>query len=159
MKPLPLLLLIITLFNVSAAQAILEGFDFSGAVNEQRYKNLVGELRCLVCQNETLLDSNAELAQDLRNEIYQLMARGQTDAQIIDFLVARYGNFVLYNPPLMPSTVLLWFGPFVLLLIAAFFLYRSIRGRAREAEAKLTVEEHQRIEQVLGHTSPSQEKH
>jgi cytochrome c-type biogenesis protein CcmH len=159
MKPLPLLLLITTLVSVSAVHAILEGFDFSGPVDEQRYKDLVGELRCLVCQNETLLASNAELAQDLRNEVYQLMAQGQTDTQIIDFLVARYGNFVLYNPPVRPSTFILWFGPFVLLLIAGLFLYRNIRKRAREAEAKLTEEEHQRIEQVLGQASPSQEKH
>jgi cytochrome c-type biogenesis protein CcmH len=159
MKPLTFLLLITTLLSVSAVHAILEGFDFSGQVDEQRYKDLVGELRCLVCQNETLLGSNAELAQDLRNEVYQLMAQGQTDAQIIDFLVDRYGNFVLYNPPVMPSTFILWFGPFVLLFIAAFFLYRSIRGRAREAEAKLTEEEQQRIEQVLGQTSLPQEKH
>jgi cytochrome c-type biogenesis protein CcmH len=159
MKSLPLLLLITTLLSVSAVQATLEGFDFSGPVNEQRYKDLVGELRCLVCQNETLLASNAELAQDLRNKVYQLMAQGQTDAQIIDFLVARYGNFVLYNPPVTPSTFILWFGPFVLLLIAALFLYRSIRRRAREAEAELTEEEQQRIEQVLGQTSPPQEKH
>ena len=159
MKPLYFLVLITTLLSVSAGHATLEGFDFSGPVDEQRYKDLVGELRCLVCQNESLLGSNAELAQDLRDEVYQLMAKGQTDAQIIDFLVARYGNFVLYNPPVTPSTFLLWFGPFVLLIIAAFVLYRSIRGRNRHAESRLTEEEQQRIEQVLGQTSTRQEKH
>lgn len=159
MKPLALLLLLTTLLSVSAAHAVLEGFDFSGPVDEQRYKDLVGELRCLVCQNESLLGSNAELAQDLRDEVFQLMAQGQSDAQIIDFLVTRYGNFVLYNPPVKPSTFLLWFGPFVLLIIAAFVLYRSIRGRSRDAEAKLSEEEQQRVEQVLGQTSTRQEKH
>ncbi len=95
-------------------------FDFSNTAQEQQYKQLIEELRCLVCQNQSLADSSADLAQDLRNEIFQMIVDGKSDKEIINFLVARYGDFVLYKPPLNPSTLLLWFGPFILLIAAVF---------------------------------------
>ena len=113
----------------SAANAGLEAYDFTGAAEEQRFKALIAELRCLVCQNQSLLDSDAELAEDLRREAYNLMKSGRDDAQIMQFLVDRYGDFVLYRPPLKPSTYLLWFGPVLLFLGAGFWVYRTIRNQ------------------------------
>jgi cytochrome c-type biogenesis protein CcmH len=93
---------------------------------EERLHAFLREIRCLVCQNETLADSSAELAIDLRNEIREQMMAGVSDAEIRDFLTARYGDFVLYRPPLKPSTYLLWWGPFALLAIGLIALYRAI---------------------------------
>ena len=106
------------------ASVTLESFTFADAAEEQRFKDLIEEIRCLVCQNQSLIDSDAELAHDLRAEVYGMMQTGKSDSQIIEFLVARYGDFVLYSPPVKPSTWLIWFGPFVLLLIAVMLLVR-----------------------------------
>lgn len=105
-------------------------------VLEQRMMTLAEELRCLVCQNETLADSPAALAGDLRQEIRELMRAGRSDDEIVRYLTGRYGDFVLYRPPLKPVTWLLWFGPFALLLGAAggFCLYVAHRNRRLEAE-------------------------
>lgn len=96
---------------------------------ELRLMRLAGELRCLVCQNQTLAESNAELAADLRNEIREQMRRGASDQNVIDYLVARYGDFVLYRPPLKASTLLLWSGPAILLLFGIGPLVRTLRRR------------------------------
>jgi len=102
-------------------------------VIEERMMALATELRCLVCQNQTLADSNADLAQDLRNQIREKMRQGSSDAQIVDYLVARYGDFVLYRPPLKATTVLLWFGPLLLLAVGfAVLLRRLLKRRAAE---------------------------
>jgi cytochrome c-type biogenesis protein CcmH len=109
------------------------------------------KLRCLVCQNQTIEDSNAELAQDLRRQIREQMAAGKTDGEIIDYMVARYGDFVLYQPPLKATTVLLWAGPALLLLIGFVGLVRIVRARRAEPDAApLSAEEHQRAAQLLG---------
>jgi cytochrome c-type biogenesis protein CcmH len=97
---------------------------------EARLKAMSQELRCLVCQNSTLADSDAPLAADLRNEIRVQMRAGKSDQEIIDYLVARYGDFVRYRPPINSNTVLLWFGPFLLLLIGGFVLYRALKKQA-----------------------------
>lgn len=97
---------------------------------EARLKVLSSELRCLVCQNTTLADSDAPLAEDLRNEIRTLMQAGKSDEAITAYLVARYGNFVRYRPPVNSETALLWFGPFIMLLIGAFVLFRVLKKRA-----------------------------
>ena len=142
---------------LNLAWAGLESFDFSGSVEEQRYKDLLAELRCLVCQNQALIDSDAELAHDLRLEVYELMAKGQKDAQIREFLVNRYGDFVLYDPPLKPSTYLLWLGPFVLLALGIVMLFRTIRQRRQLHEAEFSAEEQQRLKQLLGNASVEKE--
>ena len=135
----------------------LESFDFSGNVEEQRYKDLLAELRCLVCQNQSLVDSDAELAHDLRLEVYELMAQGRDDAQIREFLVARYGDFVLYEPPIKPSTYLLWAGPFVLLALGLIMLFRTIRQRRQLQESEFSAEEQERLRQLLG-TRPNEQE-
>ncbi len=135
----------------------LESFDFSGNVEEQRYKDLLAELRCLVCQNQSLVDSDAELAHDLRLEVYELMEHGRDDTQIRDFLVARYGDFVLYEPPIKPSTYLLWAGPFVLLALGIMMLIRTIRQRRQLQESQFSAEEQERLRQLLG-TNPREQE-
>lgn len=97
---------------------------------EARLKILSTELRCLVCQNSTLADSDASLAQDLRNEIRKLMKEGKTDEEVVAYLVARYGDFVTFRPPVNASTALLWFGPFIMLLIGAITLIVVLKKRS-----------------------------
>jgi len=104
-------------------------------VLEARVMNLASVLRCLVCQNQTLADSNAELAVDLRNQLREQVKAGRSDAQIIEYLVARYGDFVLYRPPMKMTTVLLWAGPFVLLVAGLLGLALTLRRRARAQAA------------------------
>lgn len=117
---------------------------------EARLKTLAVELRCLVCQNQTLADSNAPLAEDLRREVREMIARNMTDEQIIDFLVTRYGDFVRYRPPFKMTTLLLWVGPFLLLAVGATVLTVSLRRRAqRTEEGTLSREEQARIAQLL----------
>ena len=121
-------------------------------VLEKRVMALAEELRCLVCQNQTLADSNAPLAEDLRSQIRERMREGNSDAQVVDYLVARYGDFVLYRPPLKATTVLLWFGP--LLLLAAGFavlLRRLLRRRSMEV-AEMTAADRKRAAELLAGT-------
>jgi len=96
---------------------------------ERRVTGLAHELRCLVCQNQTIADSNAPLAVDLRNQIREQLAAGKSDGDVIDFMVARYGDFVLYRPPLKATTILLWTGPFLFMVLGLFFLFRFLRRR------------------------------
>ncbi len=117
-----------------------------------RYEALLGELRCMVCQNQTLKDSHAELAQDLRDEVRRLLEHGDNDTQIRDYLVARYGDFVLYNPPLKSSTWLLWLGPFVLLMIAIAVVVKLSRRRAPPAPP-LDEDERARLAQALANSN------
>jgi len=102
-------------------------------VVEQRLIGISEELRCLVCQNESLAGSRADLAQDLRREIRTLIKAGKTDAEIMEFMVSRYGDFVRYRPPVKPMTWALWFGPFLLLIGALTLLVRMVRRSQRSA--------------------------
>lgn len=101
---------------------------------EARLKAMSHELRCLVCQNSTLADSSAPLAEDLRKEIRAQMRAGKSDKEVVNYLVARYGDFVRYRPPVNNSTALLWFGPFLLLIIGGFVLYRVLKKHAGSDE-------------------------
>ena len=101
---------------------------------EARLKSMSQELRCLVCQNSTLADSSAPLAEDLRKEIRAQMRAGKSDQEVIDYLVERYGDFVRYRPPVNNSTALLWFGPFLILIIGGFVLYRVLKKHAASGE-------------------------
>ncbi len=116
-------------------------------VIEQRVMALSAELRCLVCQNQTIADSSAELAADLRNQVREKVRQGQSDAEIIDFMVARYGDFVLYRPPLKATTLLLWLGPLLLVAAGLTILFRRLaRPRARD---ELTASERDRARLLL----------
>ena len=117
---------------------------------EARLKALAVELRCLVCQNQTLADSNAPLAEDLRREVREMIAKNMSDQEIIDFLVERYGDFVLYRPPLRATTTLLWIGPFLLLAVAGTALVLAVRRRQKALPEVIVSEaDHQRVEQLL----------
>jgi cytochrome c-type biogenesis protein CcmH len=108
-----------------------ENYRFSSAEDEVRYRALIAELRCLVCQNQNLADSDAELAQDLRRKTRDMINNGQTDAQIKAWMSDRYGDFVLYRPPFKPLTLMLWFGPALLLLIGLGVFISIARRQAR----------------------------
>ena len=117
---------------------------------EARLKVLAVELRCLVCQNQTLADSNAPLAEDLRREVREMIAKNMSDKEIIDFLVTRYGDFVLYRPPLKTTTTLLWVGPFLLLIGGAIALVMALRRRQKKlADVALSEAERNRVAQLL----------
>ena len=119
-------------------------------VAEARLKALAVELRCLVCQNQTLADSNAPLAEDLRREVREMIAKDMSDREIIDFLVQRYGDFVLYRPPWKASTTLLWLGPFLLLIAGATGLVFALRRRQKKlVDVALSEEERTRVAQLL----------
>lgn len=121
---------------------------------EQRLHKLSQELRCLVCQNETLADSRADLAEDLRREIREQIRAGKSDKEIIEFLTARYGQFILYRPRVTPTTYLLWFGPFVLLVGGLFLLFKYIKQRRDLVPEKpLSADEHRRAEELLASAS------
>lgn len=113
------------------AAAAIDALPFKDHAEEQRFQHLARQLRCLVCQNESLADSSADLARDLREEVFEQMRQGKSDDEIKRYLTDRYSDFVLYNPPLRGGTVLLWFGPLFVLAIGAGVLVRIIRGRSR----------------------------
>jgi cytochrome c-type biogenesis protein CcmH len=118
-------------------------------VIEQRLNKIAEELRCLVCQNESLAGSRSDLANDLRREIRTLIRQGKSDQEVRDFLVARYGDFVLYRPPVKPTTWLLWAGPFVLLIGGIVALVLFVRRRQPEAPAPLSPEEQRKAQSLL----------
>jgi cytochrome c-type biogenesis protein CcmH len=142
-----LALLLLTSSGVGAYT--LEEFTFDSPAQEAQFRDLVAKLRCLVCQNESLAGSQAELAQDLRNEVYEMMRAGQSEDEILAFLVDRYGDFVLYDPPLKPSTYLLWFGPFVLIGIGAVVAFRTILSKKQAPEPEVSEAERARIDALL----------
>ncbi len=131
-----------------ASAATLDGVTLPEQ-DEGRYKALIDQLRCLVCQNETLADSGADLAADLRREIREKMAQGQSDKQITAFLVARYGDFVLYKPPVKATTLMLWYGPFALLALGVLIAVITIRRRGRRAPETLNDEQHRQVQALL----------
>lgn len=115
-------------------------------------------LRCLVCQNQTIADSHADLAIDLRNEVREKLVQGMSDQAVIDFMVQRYGDFVLYRPPVKATTWLLWFGPFLLLIGGLVFLGLKLKQRARDMPAaELSEDEMRRVTTLLGSTTESKE--
>jgi len=120
--------------SIAFAQAI-DPLPFKDHAQEVRFQALTRELRCLVCQNENLADSNADLARDLRHEVFDLMQQGKSDEEIKQYLVDRYSDFVLYDPPVQGSTVLLWFGPLAILLAGAAVVIVTVRRRGRAAQA------------------------
>ena len=128
---------LLTFAGVAHAQAI-EPMPFKDHAQELRFQHLTHQLRCPMCQNETLADSNAPIARDLRNQIFQMMQQGKSDEEIKQYLVARYSKFVLYDPPLTPGTWLLWFGPLLILLGGAGVVLVAIRKRSRAGSTSIT---------------------
>lgn len=106
-----------------------EAYEFESAQMEADYKKLINELRCLVCQNQNLAGSNADLAKDLRHQTYQMLMQGKSSDDVVDYMVARYGDFVMYRPRFKPSTLLLWLGPFILLVLVLVLVIRHMRQK------------------------------
>ena len=129
---------------VAHARTVFEPRGFTSPENEERYRTLVDELRCLVCQNQTIAESNADLASDLRREVYRMVEDGRSEDEIAGFMVARYGDFVLYRPPLRGGTILLWTGPFLLAAVGVTVLAVHLRCRRRTLAAPLDAEERRR---------------
>ena len=145
-----LALLAATIFGAAVvhAQSVFEPRGFASPEHEQRYHTLIDELRCLVCQNQTIAESNADLASDLRREVYRMVEDDRSAEEIAGFMVARYGDFVLYRPPLQERTVLLWAGPFLLAAIGLAMLGVQLRRRRRTA-APLGAGERERLRRIL----------
>ena len=146
-------LLLGALLSLNALAAI-DTYDFNDEAERQRFRVLTEELRCPKCQNQNIADSNAPIANDLRREIHRMLDEGQSDEQIVDYLVARYGDFVMYRPPLTAKTLLLWFGPAALLLLALLVVLNIVRRRRQAASAptvtaELSDAERQRLSQLL----------
>lgn len=144
-----LVLSFLILTSLTTSAYTLEEFTFDSPQQQAEFRELIGKLRCLVCQNESLAGSQAELAQDLRNEVYKMMRSGQSQDEILDFLIARYGDFVLYDPPLKPSTYVLWFGPFVLIGIGAVFMLRALLRKKATPDQGISDEDRQRLADML----------
>ena len=143
-------LLLCILSSIAVAQVQEEERPSDDPVIEQRLAKLSKELRCLQCQNQTLADSPAGLAADLRREIREQMKAGKSDQEIVAFLTQRYGDFILYRPRVTYATYLLWFGPFILLLAGLYVLFRYIKQRRDLIpENPLSADEHRRAEELL----------
>lgn len=136
------------------AQAAIDTYEFSNQAERDRYRVLIEELRCPKCQNQNIADSDAPIAMDMREQIFQKLESGESDEQIIEYLVDRYGDFVRYNPPVNSRTLILWYGPAALLLIgfgmvAVIVLRRRRSGRAAADEQQLSTDEANRLSDIL----------
>jgi len=141
-------------FGLSGAVlAAIDTYEFKDEGERQRFRQLTEELRCPKCQNQNIADSNAPIAMDLPREIYRMFAEGKSNAEIVDFLDDRYGDFVLYNPPLSSKTLLLWYGPAGLLglgvLTLGVIVWRRRRSVTSAATTELSAEERERLAQLL----------
>lgn len=155
MKPSALLLGFLMVMAVPVMAAI-EVFDFDTRQQEEQFQELSHTLRCPKCQNNSISDSNAELAKDLRLKVYQMTKAGKSKQEIVDYMVARYGNFVTYNPPLTVSTAVLWVAPISIVLFGfGFIVIRSRRRAASKTVSSEMLDEHQeqRLKQLLEETS------
>ena len=130
LERLPKFLCLLFIFFIPLSLSAAEDFyQFKSSIEQERFATLTSELRCLVCQNQNLAESNAPLASDLRQQVYLHIQQGQSDSQIVDYLVARYGNFILYRPPLNAVTLGLWIGPLLFLFLGIFYLLFYIRKK------------------------------
>ncbi len=128
--------------------APIDTFHFDSKKNEQSFYKLSRELRCLVCQNENIANSNAGLAKDLRLQVYTMLRQGKTEKEILAFMVQRYGDYVLFRPPFEPLTWLLWIGPVVLFGFALIYVINIVRNQSKREEKSLSAEEMERINRL-----------
>jgi cytochrome c-type biogenesis protein CcmH len=131
------------------ACAGVEYREFANPEQQQAYENLTSELRCLVCQNQTIADSNAELAADLRRQVYEMLQQGKSKQDIAQFMTDRYGDFVLYNPPFKLKTGLLWIGPAAFLLIGLIAVFLFARRKKAAEKNEISAEKRQKIRSLL----------
>jgi len=146
MKILPLITLLLW---AGLGSAGVEYREFKNPEQQEAYESLTSELRCLVCQNQTIADSNADLAADLRRQVYEMLEKGQSKDEVVKFMTERYGDFVLYNPPFKVKTLLLWLGPVLFFLIGALFVIVLIRRKQTSPKPSLSDEQRQKIRRLL----------
>ena len=146
---------------VGVARAAIDTYEFKDEVERERFRSLTEELRCPKCQNQNIADSNAPIAMDLRREIYRMLDDGRSDKEIVDFLVMRYGDFVMYKPPLDSRTWLLWYGPFGLLGLGAIVLCVLVLRRRKvekaPAQVALSKAERERLDALLKENRDTQD--
>ncbi len=140
----------------SSAQAAIDTYDFADQAERDRYRVLTEELRCPKCQNQNIADSDAPIAMDMRAEIFKKLEQGESNDEIIEFLVDRYGDFVRYNPPVNSSTAILWYGPFALLaigfvMVGVIVMRRRRAGRLESLDNQLSSDETSRLSDILKH--------
>jgi cytochrome c-type biogenesis protein CcmH len=135
------------------AQAETMVYDFKDPVLEQRYQGLTEELRCLVCQNQNIADSHAELAQDMRSKVYEMLMQAKSDDQIVEYMTNRYGDFVLYRPPLKSKTMILWLAPLLTVVLGGLGFWSVLRKRRDQVQEHLSDADRQRIEDLLDRKS------
>ncbi|MBC6487296.1 cytochrome c-type biogenesis protein [Aeromonas hydrophila] len=146
------LLLLAGLGGAGQALAAIDVYTFDSDAQEQTFRELTKELRCPKCQNQDIADSNAGLAKDLRDKTYQMVREGKDKQEVVDYMVARYGNFILYNPPLMASTLILWLGPLLVIVTGVVMVVVRSRRRpaaATPADSALSAEEQRRLAALL----------
>ncbi|MFQ2341806.1 cytochrome c-type biogenesis protein [Aeromonas dhakensis] len=146
------LLLLAGLGGTGQALAAIDVYTFDNDAQEQTFRELTKELRCPKCQNQDIADSNAGLAKDLRDKTYQMVREGKEKQEVVDYMVARYGNFILYNPPLMASTLILWLGPLLVIVVGIVLVVVRSRRRpaaATPADSALSAEEQRRLAALL----------
>ncbi|MCP5123237.1 MAG: cytochrome c-type biogenesis protein CcmH [Pseudomonadales bacterium] len=154
MRALMSLALLVVALWAGSALAVIETYQFSDPALEQRYQQLSSELRCPKCQNQNIADSNAPIAKDLRKLLYQQLEAGAGDEEILDYMVARYGEFVRYRPRFDGATAVLWLAPVLLLLAGIAAAAATLRGRARRAQqaTPLSTDDEKRLRDLLGKT-------
>jgi len=156
------LVFLLVCFSTATSWAAIDTFEFSSEENRERYSVLVDELRCPKCKNNNLSGSNSMIAMDLKREIHSMVEEGKSNQQIADFMVARYGDFVLYRPRMTAQTALLWGAPIGLFLIALIVVISLVRGRARALKvgpgAALSAEEQAQLMRLTG-SVPTQSHH
>ena len=143
-----LLLVLSSMLFGTNVQAAIDTFEFDNAQQEKTFHELTKLLRCPKCQNQNIADSNAELAKDLRNKTYELVKQGQTKDQVVDYMVARFGNFVRYDPPVTPATIFLWLGPLLFIIFGVLVLFRQIK-KQRIKTTHLDDQEQQKLQALL----------
>jgi cytochrome c-type biogenesis protein CcmH len=149
MNPLSVKLLLLMLLAASPALAVIETYKFSSPEYESRYHRLSFELRCPKCQNQNIADSTAPIAKDLRKLLHQQLEAGASDTEVREYMVARYGEFVLYRPRYSGATLILWLAPLLLLLCAAAIVYSLLRKRTRATDVELNQAEQLRLDDLL----------
>lgn len=157
--------ILLALLMASPVWGAIDAYEFDNEVDRKRYVSFIEEMRCPKCQNQNLSGSDSPIAADLRRELYFLIQDGRSDMEIVDFMVERYGEYILYRPRLSSATVLLWFGPIVLLILAIVILIRVVLKRRASGlvtdsteKAELSAAERARLEALLSSQSPSDEK-
>ena len=149
MKHLNFFLILLIVILVTASSLAFSQMIDVNPEYEDRYHSLLNELRCLVCQNQTVAESDSDLANDLRFEVNKMLNQGASDSDIIDFMAQRYGDFVLYKPLVQPKTYLLWFGPFIFLAIVLFLVLIFVKKHRTSNQAELSDDEKQKLKSIL----------